>query len=85
VAVFDVLNAIKIPFGEPLNLLFERTGSVYFKIDKASIGELINLHFRNHATNLEGIFWVDECLSLMDRYKVSSKGKKWSRGDLYDV
>jgi len=29
--------------------------------------------------------WIDELFSIMDKAKVSSKGKKWKREDLYRV
>ena len=29
--------------------------------------------------------WPEEFFALADRYKGNSKGKKWSREDLYDV
>jgi hypothetical protein len=33
----------------------------------------------------DSIQWIEECFSLMDRAGVRSDGKKWKRGDLYDV
>jgi hypothetical protein len=49
-----------------------------------SLNSLIRKLLQNTASRRSNL-WIDECLSLMDRSKVSSKGKKWSREELYDV
>jgi len=49
-----------------------------------SLNSLIRKLLQNTASRRSNL-WIDECLLLMDRSKVSSKGKKWSREDLYDV
>jgi hypothetical protein len=49
-----------------------------------SLNNLIRKLLQNTASRRSNL-WVEECLSLMDRCKVSSRGKKWSREDLYDV
>jgi len=52
---------------------------------------------KNHGTSLTNLIrkllkdtvapsseqWVEECFALMDKAKAKSKGKKWSREDLY--
>ena len=29
--------------------------------------------------------WIDESFDKMDRLKVNSEGRKWNRGELYDI
>jgi hypothetical protein len=49
-----------------------------------SLNNLIRKQLKNTVTR-RSTLWINECFSLMDGCKVSSRGKQWSRADLYDV
>ena len=46
----------------------------------ALIRRLLEQRVRQRSTD-----WVAECFSLMDQVAASSRGKKWTRDELYDV
>jgi hypothetical protein len=56
----------------------------YARHQHTSLNDLIRKQLKNTVTR-RSTLWIDECLSLMDGQKFSSRGKKWSRAELYDV
>lgn len=61
-----------------------KTGRKYAEKHGTSVNALIrNLLEKTVKSDSED--WIDECFSLMDRAAVKSTGKRWKRGDLYDV
>ena len=59
-------------------------GRKYAQKRHISLNALIrDLLRRTVQNNKKG--WLKGCFQLVDRSPVSSKGKKWCRGDLYDA
>lgn len=55
-------------------------GSIKFHLN-ALIRELLKKHvLKNRETS-----WLNECFKKMDKAKGDSKGKKWTREELYRV
>jgi Family of unknown function (DUF6364) len=61
-----------------------RAGRQYAKKQNTSMNALIRrLLEQSVQSNSED--WLTECFYLMDRANGNSKGKRWHRGELYDV
>ena len=59
-------------------------GREYAKAHNTSLNSLIR-ELLAHAVLPASADWVEEMLHLMNRAKGNSQGKKWTRGDIYDV
>ncbi len=56
----------------------------YARKHRSTLNALIRKLLSDQVNNASND-WLDEVFQLMDRAKGNSRGKKWSRGDLYDV
>jgi len=61
-----------------------KAGREYAKTHQTSLNALIR-NLLTRTVPVKSGEWFDECMSLMDSAQTDSKGKKWSRDDLYDV
>jgi hypothetical protein len=61
-----------------------KSGRQYAEKHHTSVNALIR-KMLEQTVKQDSIQWIEECFSLMDRAGVRSEGKKWKRGDLYDV
>jgi hypothetical protein len=61
-----------------------KSGRQYAEQHQTSINALIR-SLLEKTVKIDSTQWIDECFALMDRANVQSKGKRWKRGDLYDV
>lgn len=63
-----------------------RTGREYAHRHRTSLNALIrDLLEKSVSKTGSSASWLKECFKQMDRAKASSRGKKWSRKDLYRV
>jgi len=60
-----------------------KKGRKYASKHNTSLNALIRRLLRMTVES-ESDHWLEECFSLMDQANVSSGGKKWDRGDLYE-
>lgn len=60
-----------------------KTGREYAKKHHTSLNALIRKLLAETVTTTSKD-WLEECFSLMDKSGGNSKGKRWSREDLYD-
>jgi len=61
-----------------------RSGREYAKAHNTSLNAIIRQLLEKNVSKKSGA-WFDECMHLMDRVQADSKGKKWTRDELYDV
>ena len=61
-----------------------KMGRKYAKIHQTSLNALIRKLLSQTVESSSG-YWLEECFELMDKAKANSKGKRWSREELYDV
>ncbi|NOY68282.1 MAG: hypothetical protein GXP53_02145 [Deltaproteobacteria bacterium] len=61
-----------------------KTGREYAKKHSTSINALIR-RLLEQKVGAHLSHRIDECFQLMDRAGVNSSGRRWKRGDLYDV
>lgn len=61
-----------------------KIGREYAKAHNTSLNTIIRELLEKNIP-LVSKAWFDECERLMDSTQVDSKGKKWTRADLYDV
>jgi hypothetical protein len=61
-----------------------KSGREYADRHSTSINALIRTLLEQTVQN-DSPQWLDECFALMDRAGGHSKGKRWKRGELYDV
>lgn len=62
-----------------------RSGREYARRRNVSLNALIRKLLTATVVKKQRSDWVEECFSLMDKAKGTSKKKKWRREDLYDV
>ena len=61
-----------------------KSGRQYAKKHHTSLNALIRKLLQETVTqNRQN--WLDDCFDLMDESGANSHGKKWYRGELYDV
>ena len=61
-----------------------KSGRQYAKKHHTSLNALIRKLLQETVTqNRQN--WLDDCFKLMDENAADSQGKKWHRGELYDV
>jgi hypothetical protein len=61
-----------------------KAGREYARKNNTTLNSLVRKLLAHSVTN-PARGWLEECFVLMDRAKANSRGKKWSREDLYDV
>jgi hypothetical protein len=61
-----------------------RKGREYAKKHNTSLNALIR-KLLEQTVRYRSKDWIDECFKMMDQAKANSHGKRWKRGDLYDV
>ncbi|MGD9159428.1 MAG: hypothetical protein PVG39_13535 [Desulfobacteraceae bacterium] len=61
-----------------------KMGREYAKTHNTSLNAIIRDLLEKNISSVSGE-WFEECERLMDRAQADSKGKKWSREELYDV
>ena len=61
-----------------------KLGREYAKAHNTSLNAIIRELIEKNIPAASGE-WFEECERLMDAAQVDSKGKKWTREDLYDV
>jgi len=61
-----------------------KLGRDYAKKHNLSLNALIR-RLLEQTVKDSSMRWLDECFKLMDQAKGSSKGRRWSREELYDV
>ena len=62
-----------------------QAGRKYAQRHHTSLNELIRHLLRKTVIKDSSQSWSEECFLMMDQSGADSKGKKWSREDLYDV
>jgi hypothetical protein len=60
-----------------------KSGREYAKAHNTSLNAIIRQLLEKNVYK-KSAEWFDECMLLMDRAQADSKGKKWSRDELYD-
>ena len=60
-----------------------KAGRDYARKHKTSLNALLRKLLRN-ATVERSSEWIEECFDLMDKAGGRSKGRRWSREELYD-
>ena len=61
-----------------------KAGREYAKAHNTSLNAIIRDMLEKKIPSRKGE-WFEECMRLMDAAQADSKGRKWSRADLYDV
>ena len=61
-----------------------RSGRKYAEKHNTSMNALIRKLLEQTVKD-QSKDWLEECFNLMDRAGADSRGRKWRRGDLYDV
>ena len=61
-----------------------KAGRAYAKAHNTSLNAMLRKLLEKNVLPKSGE-WFDECMNLMDSVQTDSRGKKWTRGDLYDV
>ena len=61
-----------------------KKGREYAKNHNTSLNAIIRDLLEKNIPSVSGE-WFEECERLMDSAQADSKGKKWSREELYDV
>jgi len=59
-------------------------GREYARAHNTSLNAMIRQLLEKNVSRKSGQ-WPDECLKLMDQVQADSRGKKWTREELYDV
>ncbi len=59
-------------------------GREYARAHNTSLNAMIRQLLEKNVSRKSGQ-WLDECLKLMDQVQADSRGKKWTREELYDV
>ncbi len=67
-----------------LNEEILRAGREYARKHNTSLNALIRKFLRQTASK-GSTDWLEECFTLMDKAGGNSRGKKWTREELYDV
>jgi hypothetical protein len=60
-----------------------RSGREYAKAHNTPLNAIIRQLLEKNVYK-KSAAWFDECMLLMDRAQADSKGKKWTRDELYD-
>ena len=75
----DIMPNITLSIDEQLL----KRGKRYAEVHNTSLNALVrDLLAKTVSNDFDG--WLDECFARMDSMKVSSRGRTWKRGDLYD-
>jgi hypothetical protein len=61
-----------------------RSGREYAKKHNTSLNALIR-QLLEQTVRSNSKEWLEDCFRLMDKTNADSKGKRWSRQELYDV
>ena len=61
-----------------------KAGREYAKAHNTSLNAMIRQLLEKHVKKAS-VAWFDDCMALMDQVQADSKGKQWTRDDLYDV
>ncbi|VAX38224.1 hypothetical protein MNBD_UNCLBAC01-2012 [hydrothermal vent metagenome] len=62
-----------------------KAGREYAKEHHTSLNALIRKTLEKTVVKSQDKTWLQECFQHMDDVQADSKGKKWTREDLYDV
>ncbi len=62
-----------------------KAGREYAREHHLSLNALVRQLLAKTALSSNKNGWLEECFSLMDKAHANSRGKKWTREDIYDV
>jgi len=62
-----------------------KAGREYAQKQKTSLNALIRQTLEKTVIDPSNNAWLEESFECMDKIQANSKGKKWSREDLYDI